>query len=84
MKHIIVIFGFAFFTQLSYGKQQMDAAKMEIAAGVSAAFAQNAAEIEESNKIKLPNDGIFIHQAEANGGGILYLNKGKFECIQQD
>src|SRR5690606_1779522 len=41
-------------------------------------------EIEESDKIKLPNDGIFIHEAEASGGGVIYLHNGKFEWIQQD
>jgi len=42
------------------------------------------AEIEERDKIKLPNDGIFIHQAEASGGGVIYLLNGKLEWIQQD
>lgn len=41
-------------------------------------------EVKESDKIKLPNDGIFIHEAEACGGGVIYLNKGKFEWIQQE
>ena len=41
-------------------------------------------EVKESSKIKLPNDGIFIHEAEACGGGVIYLNKGKFEWIQQE
>jgi hypothetical protein len=41
-------------------------------------------EVKESDKIKLPNDGIFIHQAEACGGGVIYLNNGKFEWIQQE
>lgn len=41
-------------------------------------------EIKESDKIKLPNDGIFIHETEACGGGIIYLNNGKFEWIQQE
>lgn len=42
------------------------------------------AEIKETDKIKLPNDGIFIHAAESCGGGIMYLNNGKFEWIQQE
>jgi hypothetical protein len=41
-------------------------------------------EVKESDRIKLPNDGIFIHVAEACGGGVIYLNKGKFEWIQQE
>lgn len=41
-------------------------------------------EVKESDKIKLPNDGIFIHQEEACGGGIIYLKDGKFEWIQQE
>lgn len=41
-------------------------------------------EVQESDKIKLPNDGISIHADETCGGGIIYLNKGKFEWIQQE
>ncbi|MBB4804167.1 hypothetical protein HNP37_004253 [Flavobacterium nitrogenifigens] len=41
-------------------------------------------EIKEENKIKLPNDGIFIHAEESCGGGIIYLNNGKYEWIQQE
>ncbi|MEI2274527.1 hypothetical protein OHD16_20435 [Sphingobacterium sp. ML3W] len=41
-------------------------------------------EVKEADKIKLVNDGIFIHQAESCGGGIIYLNKGKFAWIQQE
>lgn len=41
-------------------------------------------EIKEEDKIKLPNDGIFIHAVESCGGGIIYLNKGKYEWIQQE
>ncbi len=41
-------------------------------------------QVKESDKIKLPNDGIFIHQAEACGGGVIYLKNGEFEWIQQD
>lgn len=40
--------------------------------------------VPEKDKIKLPNDGIFIHQEESCGGGIIYLKKGKFEWIQQE
>jgi len=41
-------------------------------------------EVNEKDKIKLLNDGIFIHQAESCGGGVIYLNKGKFAWIQQE
>lgn len=41
-------------------------------------------DVKEADKIKLQNDGIFIHQAESCGGGILYLKNGKFEWIQQE
>jgi hypothetical protein len=41
-------------------------------------------EMKESDKINLLNDGIFIHQAESCGGGVIYLKDGKFEWIQQE
>ncbi|WP_298140820.1 hypothetical protein [Flavobacterium sp.] len=41
-------------------------------------------EIKESDKIKLQNDGIFIHAEESCGGGIIYLKNGKYEWIQQE
>ncbi|MFC4477441.1 hypothetical protein [Flavobacterium chungangensis] len=41
-------------------------------------------EIKEEDKIKLPNDGIFIHAEESCGGGIIYLKNGKHEWIQQE
>lgn len=41
-------------------------------------------EIKEEDKIKLPNDGIFIHQEESCGGGIIYLDNGKYKWIQQE
>ncbi|MEJ5089037.1 hypothetical protein [Sphingobacterium faecium] len=41
-------------------------------------------QVNENDKIKLPNDGIFIHQAEACGGGIIYLHDGHFAWIQQE
>lgn len=43
-----------------------------------------ADEVNEKDKIKLPHDGVFIHQAEACGGGVIYMNNGKFEWIQQE
>lgn len=42
------------------------------------------AEIKESDKIKLLNDGIYIHAEESCGGGIIYLKNGKYEWIQQE
>lgn len=42
------------------------------------------AQVNEKDKIKLLHDGVFIHQAEACGGGVIYLNNGKFEWIQQE
>ncbi|MCD9855887.1 hypothetical protein LUD75_14270 [Epilithonimonas sp. JDS] len=41
-------------------------------------------QVKESDKIKLPNDGIFIHNAESCGGGVIYLKNGKYEWIQQE
>ena len=41
-------------------------------------------EIKESDKIKLLNDGIYIHAEESCGGGIIYLKNGKYEWIQQE
>ncbi|MCP2027331.1 hypothetical protein L1276_002488 [Flavobacterium sp. HSC-32F16] len=41
-------------------------------------------EIKEEDKIKLPNDGIFIHAVESCGGGIIYLKNGKYDWIQQE
>ncbi|OXA70527.1 hypothetical protein B0A67_14955 [Flavobacterium aquidurense] len=41
-------------------------------------------EIKEEDKIKLPNDGIFIHAEESCGGGIIYLKNNKYEWIQQE
>ncbi|WP_291285213.1 hypothetical protein [Flavobacterium sp.] len=41
-------------------------------------------EIKEEDKIKLPNDGIFIHAEESCGGGIIYLKDGKYNWVQQE
>ncbi|MFC4392130.1 MULTISPECIES: hypothetical protein [Flavobacterium] len=41
-------------------------------------------EIKEEDKIRLPNDGIFIHAEESCGGGIIYLKNGKYDWIQQE
>ena len=41
-------------------------------------------DVKEENKIKLPNDAIFIHQAESCGGGIIYWENRKYHWIQQE
>ena len=41
-------------------------------------------EIKESDKIKLLQDGIFMHAEESCGGGIIYLKNGNYEWIQQE
>ena len=41
-------------------------------------------EIKEKDKIRLINDGIFIHAEESCGGGIIYWENGKFNWIQQE
>ena len=41
-------------------------------------------EVAESDKIKLPNDGIFVHADESCGGGVIHLKNGKFQWIQQE
>jgi hypothetical protein len=42
------------------------------------------AEIREEDKIKLKNDGIYVHQSESCGGGIIYLDGDKYAWIQQE
>jgi hypothetical protein len=41
-------------------------------------------EIPDSLYTTLPHDGIFIHQAESCGGGIIYLDNGTYKWIQQE
>lgn len=41
-------------------------------------------EVPEKDKIRLPNDAIFIHAAESCGGGVIYYHAGKFHWIQQE
>ncbi len=41
-------------------------------------------EVNESDKIKLVNDGIFIHANESCGGGVIYWDNGAFRWIQQE
>ncbi|GGF23304.1 hypothetical protein [Flavobacterium limi] len=41
-------------------------------------------EIKDVDKIKLLNDGIYMHAEESCGGGIIYMKNGKYEWIQQE
>ncbi|MDH1604061.1 hypothetical protein [Empedobacter sp. GD03739] len=41
-------------------------------------------EVKDEDKIKLKNDGIFIHAEESCGGGVIYLENGKYNWIQQE
>lgn len=41
-------------------------------------------EVKESDKIRLKNDGIFIHAEESCGGGIIYLENGRYKWIQRE
>jgi hypothetical protein len=41
-------------------------------------------EIKEEDKIKLPNDGIYMHAEESCGGGIIYMENGEYKWIQQE
>ncbi len=41
-------------------------------------------DVKEEDKIKLLNDGIFIHADESCGGGVIYLKNGKYQWIQQE
>jgi hypothetical protein len=40
--------------------------------------------IREEDKVILQNDGIYIHQKEACGGGIIYRKGKQFKWIQQE
>ena len=44
----------------------------------------NEHQVPDSNKIRLKNDGIFIHEDEGGGGGIIYFKNEKYVCVQQD
>ncbi|WP_437921551.1 hypothetical protein [Sphingobacterium sp. LRF_L2] len=41
-------------------------------------------EVDDADKIRLENDGIFIHAAESCGGGVIYLHKEQYHWIQQE
>lgn len=47
-------------------------------------FIINDAEVREEDKVTLSGDGIFVHNAEACGGGIIYLKNGKYGWVQQE
>lgn len=47
-------------------------------------FIMNDAEVREEDKVTLTGDGIFVHNAEACGGGIIYLQNGKYGWVQQE
>lgn len=40
--------------------------------------------IPAENWITLPNDGIYLHAEESCGGGVIYLDRGKYNWIQQE
>ena len=40
--------------------------------------------VKNEDKIRLKNDGIFIHAEESCGGGVIYLQNGKYNWIQQE
>ena len=40
--------------------------------------------IEKLPKVTLPNNAVLIHQLESCGGGVIYLDKDKFNWIQQE
>jgi len=41
-------------------------------------------QVSDNKKITLQNDGIFIHEDEGGGGGIIYFKNGKYVWVQQD
>ena len=41
-------------------------------------------QVPDNKKIALENDGIFIHEDEGGGGGIIYFKEGKYVWVQQD
>jgi hypothetical protein len=41
-------------------------------------------EVPDNKKIILQTDGIFIHEDEGGGGGIVYFKNGKYVWVQQD
>jgi hypothetical protein len=41
-------------------------------------------QVPDKKKITLQTDGIFIHEDEGGGGGIIYFRNGKYVWVQQD
>ncbi len=41
-------------------------------------------QVPENKKYTLQTDGIFIHEDEGGGGGIIYFKNGKYIWVQQD
>jgi hypothetical protein len=41
-------------------------------------------QVLDSKKITLMTDGIFVHEDEGGGGGIIYFKNGKYIWVQQD
>lgn len=41
-------------------------------------------DVKDEDKIKLPNDGIFLHYKESCGGGIIYNENGTYKWIIQE
>ncbi len=41
-------------------------------------------QVLDDKKITLKTDGIFIHEDEGGGGGIVYFKNGKYVWVQQD
>jgi len=41
-------------------------------------------QVPDNKKIILPHDGIFIHEDEGGGGGIIYFKNGRYIWVQQD
>lgn len=41
-------------------------------------------QVSDDKKILLQTDAIFVHEDEWGGGGIIYLEKGKYVWVQQD
>ncbi|AXY73733.1 hypothetical protein D3H65_06970 [Paraflavitalea soli] len=41
-------------------------------------------QVPDNKKIRLEQDGIFVHEEEGGGGGILYFKQGKYVWVQQD
>jgi hypothetical protein len=47
-------------------------------------FFTDDSQIKEEDKVVLQNDGIYIHQKEACGGGIIYREGKQYKWVQQE